>query len=1011
MRFNKTILVYLIIFCLLSLSSRADTGEGISGSGSLSAVCGLLNISCYRAPDPKIDLPLTILQSPFNAAHGLFLRVCADGSKESVFRLDLMQSGSINLNLITLRMKQDPLGSLPDEYGKFNAADKVLFGSNRLEWRYTHPSLISQPVTPGNYKDETAEVVYNGHVISELKIRFMTTPVIMVHGLWGDPSTWKSLEARLNTGYLSSDEPELLKLLCFKTNYNVELQASASLLVNSKYLRDDIKNMIYHLDSAGVSCGKVDLVAHSMGGLVSRYCMMEYRYDKYVRKLITSNTPHSGSQAANFLLSGMDGASVAEGAIKMTDMGSVNDGAIYDLQTGLNENGTGILRQPANLDKQRVPSHAIYTKREIIFPEDYSLWNQQFKRMDEIMLINLIAGHRFTNTQKISLALATGSVVYLPLFLEFLSVSVADLASEMYNTESNDVIVPFSSQKGGLADNHVSFIEPQKHIGAVENLEVMELIETLLRENPGNSTLFSNGFDPPEINFTMTSKKAVAKTLVTDSVWIVQPQDGSTYNPGDTIFLQVAGTEGVMNIMSLAGNENIAYNYQEVFGDSASFNIIVPEQCPGGFWISAVAEDSLNQVLQDSVWVNVNYSLQLDSLFHVPDEVSVSGCQSVAFQLKGLYNDSLTVNLTHDPLLELHVLDSNVAVLSGPGKIRGINPGFTNVRAVYQEDTVYFQIRVWPENNVLIGDSTFCEGSQGCELTVDNPLNGRYYTMLRNGTPVSGPLGSINDQLSFGYQNTPGVYTLSSYDSILNCENHHSNVINLIQFSRPFVYLGTDTTIISGDSVVLNAMGVNCTYLWSDGTTQQTLTIDTTGQYWVMVTNGEGCAGSDTVNIGIIVPGGSISGVVKYNNAQGTALDGTILHLIQNGEIKYQVVAAIDGSFEIPQPVVGEYSLEITCNHSWGGVNAVDALLIMKHFVGAETLTGLSLKCTDVDASGFINSIDALLTMKRFVGMTSSFAAGNWKYEPTTFIVGPDNQNNVELNIQCVGDVNRSYSP
>ncbi len=64
----------------------------------------------------------------------------------------------------------------------------------------------------------------------------------------------------------------------------------------------------------------------------------------------------------------------------------------------------------------------------------------------------------------------------------------------------------------------------------------------------------------------------------------------------------------------------------------------------------------------------------------------------------------------------------------------------------------------------------------------------------------------------------------------------------------PIVNLGPDQSICNGQSVLLNAGNAGATYLWSDGSTTQTISVLNTGQYWVQVMNGT-CIGSDTANV------------------------------------------------------------------------------------------------------------------------------------------------------------------
>jgi len=52
----------------------------------------------------------------------------------------------------------------------------------------------------------------------------------------------------------------------------------------------------------GTGCGKVNIIAHSKGGLDSRYAISKLGCDKYVASLTTVNTPHRGCKFAEFLL-------------------------------------------------------------------------------------------------------------------------------------------------------------------------------------------------------------------------------------------------------------------------------------------------------------------------------------------------------------------------------------------------------------------------------------------------------------------------------------------------------------------------------------------------------------------------------------------------------------------------------------------------------------------------------------------------------------------------------------
>lgn len=74
--------------------------------------------------------------------------------------------------------------------------------------------------------------------------------------------------------------------------------------------------------------------------------------------------------------------------------------------------------------------------------------------------------------------------------------------------------------------------------------------------------------------------------------------------------------------------------------------------------------------------------------------------------------------------------------------------------------------------------------------------------------------------------------------------------INVTINALPVVNLGSDTTQCGG-SVALDAGNAGSTFMWSDSSAAQTLTVSSSGIYYVTVTDSLNCASSDTVNVTI----------------------------------------------------------------------------------------------------------------------------------------------------------------
>ena len=68
--------------------------------------------------------------------------------------------------------------------------------------------------------------------------------------------------------------------------------------------------------------------------------------------------------------------------------------------------------------------------------------------------------------------------------------------------------------------------------------------------------------------------------------------------------------------------------------------------------------------------------------------------------------------------------------------------------------------------------------------------------------------------------------------------------------ANPVVALGADIVLCSG-TTVLNAGNIGSTYLWNNASTTQTITVTASGSYSVVVTNVNGCSGSDVIQVSI----------------------------------------------------------------------------------------------------------------------------------------------------------------
>jgi len=115
---------------------------------------------------------------------------------------------------------------------------------------------------------------------------------------------------------------------------------------------------------------------------------------------------------------------------------------------------------------------------------------------------------------------------------------------------------------------------------------------------------------------------------------------------------------------------------------------------------------------------------------------------------------------------------------------------------------------------------------------------------------------------------TPGVQNPGLIPPFSSCGGggcpsaRASKVVNV--YTLPPLFLGNDTIIGSPNSITLNAGTGFSSYLWSTSATSQTITVSTTNNYWVTVTDNNGCHNTDTIHVDVLT------------NAQEALLDKSI---------------------------------------------------------------------------------------------------------------------------------------
>ncbi|MDQ2180868.1 hypothetical protein M0051_19540, partial [Marinifilum sp. D714] len=195
-------------------------------------------------------------------------------------------------------------------------------------------------------------------------------------------------------------------------------------------------------------------------------------------------------------------------------------------------------------------------------------------------------------------------------------------------------------------------------------------------------------------------------------------------------------------------------------------------------------------------------------------------------------------------------------------------------------------VTVHPNPVVDLGlDQETCEGGS---ITLDAGNSGATY-LWSNGATTQ----------------TITVSTSGNYSVVVTDANGCSATddVNVTIHPNPVVDLGVDQETCEGGSITLDAGNAGSTYLWSNGATSQTIIVNTSGNYSVVVTDANGCSATDDVNVTV-----HPNPVVDLGLDQETCAGGAITldagnpgstYLWSNGETTQDITVSTSGSYSV----------------------------------------------------------------------------------------------------------------
>lgn len=582
--------------------------------------------------------------------------VVADGC--SAIKINLIQNDkSITVNDVDIRVfdinnENIPTGNIGTSISQATAPyllEDLTYLPDAIF--YVAPDLVSYDIL---YKNEWNRKVVvqitinnNSDYILYDTINIIRPPVLLIHGLNSDYKCFSQLQAQLL-------DTELYKTgQAYCVDYSPTNQAAFE--ENSHVLPNSIKGIKRDWTEKGYAVSKLDIVGHSMGGILSRLYLQSSYYDDDIHKLITLNTPHSGSHGANVLVKHP----------KIRELIGLNGKAVDDLQVSSYATRT-LLNDSSVSKKNIVPSHAIITETTVLSEAIKRLKNPFYSAISCAFLLEkpiftlngVIEYTRFNNW----------------------------LHNDVYN-DDNDLVVAVNSQRGGL--NSSTVVHNEWHCGSPDNETVRSNIFRLLLLPSTDASFSTQGFNPLTLDYGKNAKDMSAKlrssVINKDSVYFISPEINATTISRDSITIEVARTADVKNLIFMAIESQDSVYLKDTTATSMRFKYHIPTSVVGNIPMYVFGADTLGNEYIDSISITISPNATAQSLaITYPDDATLEISQGLksSVRVSCLFSDNVNRDITTLPDVQYTTKMENAVVIS-KGIIKGVHKGLDTLIVSY----------------------------------------------------------------------------------------------------------------------------------------------------------------------------------------------------------------------------------------------------------------------------------------------------------------------------------------
>lgn len=624
---------------------------------------------------------------------------------------------------------------------------------------YTVPDGLGAN-NPENQKDVSVNisVASNPALSSVTKLKLVTPPVVLIHGMWSDPSIWNKGGENF-VKYFDTKPKVNLYLVDYKNdNFRTFDPADDESISSRLALLSKIEEALYeYRNSFLFAATQVDVVAHSLGGLITRslaatsptssikYFNLDNYKKGYVHKLITLGTPHKGSPLGPVL-------------VKYKDKTIINF-------LGFKETVSDLLDRK---DMKVGTAHSSFQENSIAF--------KNLGASPPFKTFAIVGDHKGDPGLGIP---SSGGKPILNALIQFV-VTGGDLSlDQIFKTPcapgdyaiNYDLIVGANSQTGGILKNKVFMGTAHSAPGGTTETNsplIMDEVYRLLMSNIASD--FSIGFPDPTTISTNCVNGRVTDSISTPPfisnkvrsvdppyIKISSPSNGITLNQNSnaTIRLEFTALNGAYPVGSLIVFNNNT-NWMLLPSATAPFfvDFTIPKNSPvGKIGFSVLALDSSGIVMGDTGHIVISPAGTFDSLFASPTSIHLdSVIRKKSIYVTGIFHD-LTDTITNDITLASSGIkyksqkNETIFKVDSNGNITAVSPGLDTLVINFSTRTIKVPVVVAANFSL----SSFYTNTIDFPLINDRTLNAAPFGL--SATATSG------DNVSFSFVSGPASIT------------------------------------------------------------------------------------------------------------------------------------------------------------------------------------------------------------------------------------------------------------